>query len=182
MWSVIFILLKFLPGMLGDNKYFIIMYKNKETVSRSATNSEDNHAAILSCKKNKNRFSSERARTLSHFWNFCRVNSAEHKRGYFKNPWYKAQWAFFDFTKWNIHRLKMGKIKLKCSGSFLFLSHCGWSLKPALRNDAPSFGRFSPCYKEENNTFFPHTNRQNNNMQQEVESTVSLISLFTRTI
>lgn len=37
--------------MLGDNKYFIIMYKNKETVSRSATNSEDNHAAILSCKK-----------------------------------------------------------------------------------------------------------------------------------
>lgn len=68
----------------------------------------------------------------------------------------------------------MRKIKLKCSGSFLFLSHCGSSVKLALRNVAPSFGRFSPCYKEENNTFFPLTsqqeNRQNNNMQQEVGS------------
>lgn len=68
----------------------------------------------------------------------------------------------------------MRKIKFKCSGSFLFLSHCGLSVNLAMRNVAPSFGRFSPCYKEENNTFFltnQQENRQNNNMQQEVEST-----------
>lgn len=50
MRSKFFILLKFLPGRLGDNKYFIIMYKNKDTESLSATNSEDNHAALPSCK------------------------------------------------------------------------------------------------------------------------------------
>lgn len=69
----------------------------------------------------------------------------------------------------------MRKIKLKCSGSFLFLSHCGLSVKSALRNGAPAFGRFRVLVTRRRITLFFLTsqqeNRQNNNMQQEVEST-----------
>lgn len=51
----------------------------------------------------------------------------------------------------------MREIKLKCSGSFLLPSHLGLRVKLAAEHLTFIRQILSPCYKEQNETFFSHT-------------------------
>lgn len=173
--------------MLGDNKYFIIMYKNKDTESLSATNSEDNHAAIPSCKNpNKDWVQSAHGHQETIFKTFAETFQPNTNGVII---FFKSLVQGTESILW-LHKMKhtwsknAGKIKLKCSGSFSF------SFTLRVREEKLAAGLFtffrqilSPCYKEENKTFFflltrQRLDRQNNNMQQEVESTTFPWSLY----